>query len=95
MDHGDGLILKDDGQDLVLLPIILFVNELLHVSWLLVVQGQDNGPCSPWSLGPSHQATTKADVVVLEVSVVSDNEPRVGEKHDQGQGRGGEHEEGG
>ena len=41
-------------------------------------------------LGPSRQGDTKADVVVLEVSVVSDDEPRVGEQRDQGQGRGGE-----
>ena len=43
---------------------------------------------APVHLGPSHQGKTKADVVVLEVSMVSDNEPRVGEKHDQGQGQG-------
>ena len=50
---------------------------------------------APVHLGPSHQGETKADVVVLEVSVVSDTEPGVGEKRDQGQGRGREHEEGG
>ena len=87
MDHSDRLILQDNGQDLVLLCVILYVHQLLYV--LLAACSSGPGQWPLFTLDPAIKARP------LEVSVVSDNEPRVGEKREQDQGRGGEHEEGG